>query len=284
MAQMALTLASAALLAANVSAGPGSTNAFFAFCMDTHDSKKRSLQQQAELLKELGYDGCGHLWLDQVAERLKTLDAAGLRLFQVTLVVNVAPDTRQPYDPRLKDILPLLKGRGTQIAILLQGAKPSDESLDPHVVAKLRQISTLAEPSGVQLVLYPHTGDWLETVGDAIRVAEKADRPGIGVMFNLCHWLRVSKDRNYAPLLKQAMPHLLAVSINGADELDTGQGWSRYIQPLGSGSFDVSAFIKVLRKLGYTGPVGLQCYGLAGDARDHLASSMAAWRKLNAAP
>ena len=33
------------------------TNAFFAFCIDTHDAKKRNLEQQAALLKELGYDG-----------------------------------------------------------------------------------------------------------------------------------------------------------------------------------------------------------------------------------
>jgi len=54
---------------------------FFVFCHDTHDAKKRSLAEQAALLKELGYDGAGHLWLGQVPERLKTLDEAGLKLF-----------------------------------------------------------------------------------------------------------------------------------------------------------------------------------------------------------
>ena len=48
--------------------------------MDTHDAQKRSLAQQAEMLKELGYHGAGHLWLPGLAERLATLDAAGLRL------------------------------------------------------------------------------------------------------------------------------------------------------------------------------------------------------------
>ena len=33
--------------------------------------------------------------------------------------------------------------------------------------------------------------------------------------------------------------------------------------------------------VGYAGPIGLQCYGLGGDARDHLARSMAAWRKMS---
>jgi sugar phosphate isomerase/epimerase len=72
------------------------------------------------------------------------------------------------------------------------------------------------------------------------------------------------------------------VSINGADERDDGDGWDRYIQPLGQGSFDVGALLKTLRELGYSGPIGLQCYGIGGDAREHLARSMATWRRLQA--
>jgi sugar phosphate isomerase/epimerase len=270
-------------LAMTAGAGAASTWPFFAFCMDTHDAKKRSLQEQAGLLKELGYDGCGHLWLDQAAERLQTLDAAGLKLYQVYLRLDVAPDAKQPFDPRLKEVLPLLKGRGTQVALLLQGGRRSDESLDPHVVELLRRMASMAEPHGVQLVLYPHSGDWLETVQDAIRVAGKVDRPNVGAMFNLCHWLRVSKDRDYQPLLAKAMPRLWAVSINGADEFDEKPGWARYIQPLGRGSFDMLTFLKTLRQLGYTDPVGLQCYGIQGDVRDTLAESMKAWRSYQAA-
>ncbi|MBM3836681.1 MAG: hypothetical protein FJ398_01755 [Verrucomicrobia bacterium] len=36
-----------------------------------------------------------------------------------------------------------------------------------------------------------------------------------------------------------------------------------------------------LKDLGYQGPIGLQCYGIGGDAREHLTRPMAAWRKLN---
>lgn len=254
------------------------SNPFFALCMDTHDAKKRTLEQQAQLLKELGYDGAGHLWLDQVPERLKTLDAAGLKLFQIYVRVDVGPAAKQPYDPRLKEMLPLLKGRGTMLAVLLTGAPPSDPSRDPRVVELLREIADLAATADVTVALYPHAGDWLETVEDAIRVADKADRRNVGVMFNLCHWLRTDKQRDYAAVLKKAMPRLFAVTINGADEFDNQPGWTRYIQPLGGGSFDMLRFLKTLRQLGYTGPIGLQCYGLTGDARDLLDESMKAWR------
>ena len=257
-----------------------SPNSFFAFCMDTHDSQKRTLDEQAALLKELGYDGAGHLWLDDLDQRIETLDAFGLKLFQIYLRVNIAAD-KPPYDPRLEEALPLLKGRDVMLALLVTGRPPSDPGGDARAVEIVCEIADMAEASGVRVVLYPHAGDWLERVEDAVRVARKADRPNVGVMFNLCHWLKVDDEENLKPLLATAMPHLFAVSINGADRAaeihaDTGN----WLQPLGSGSFDVCAFLRTLRDLGYRGPIGLQCYGIPGDARDHLTRSMAAWREL----
>jgi sugar phosphate isomerase/epimerase len=278
MKKLALVLAllfCAAVVSPTVAASK--TNAFFAFCIDTHDAKKRNLQQQAQLLKELGYDGVGHLWLDNVPERLKTLDAAGLKLFQITLLVDITPG-KQAYDPRLKEVMPLLKGRGVQFLLLMNGLKPSDPAGDARAVEIVREMAALARSSGAQVLLYPHSNMWMERIQDAVRVANKVDLPNVGVMFNLCHWLRVSKTRDYKPLLVQAMPRLWAVSINGADEFDDKPGWGRYIQPLGRGSFDMLSFLKTLRQLGYTGPVGLQCYGIQGDVRDNLAESMTAWR------
>ena len=266
-----------AVRADQAKAGTQETNAFFAFCIDTHDARKRNLEQQAQMLKELGYDGVGHLWLDNVAERLKTLDAAGLKLVQITITVDLTPG-KPAHDARLKEVMPLLKGRQVQFALLVNGLKPSDSAGDARAVEVVREIAGLAAESGAQVLLYPHSHFWLEKIDDSIRVAGKVDRPNVGVMFNLCHWLRVSKDRNYEPLLARAMPRLMAVSINGADEYDSQPGWGRYIQPLGRGSFDVLKLLRTLRQLGYTGPIGLQCFGIPGDAREHLAESMKAWR------
>jgi sugar phosphate isomerase/epimerase len=214
-----------------------------------------------------------------VPERLRTLDAHGLKLSQIYLRVNVAPG-KQAYDPSLKEVAKLLEGRGTILGLLVAGGKPSDPALDPRAVEVLREIADLAAEQGLRVAIYPHTNNWAETVEDALRVVKKADRKNLGVMFNLCHWLKTGGEaKGIEPLLKDAKPHLLAVTINGADAgLGRRGGWDRLIQPLGSGSFDVHGLLRTLRALGYTGPIGLQCYGLRGDARDHLARSMAAWR------
>jgi len=255
---------------------------FFPFCIDWHDAKKRSFPQQAEMLKELGYDGVGHIWLERVAERLKTLDDAGLKLFQITMTVDLTPD-KPPYDAqRFKEVLALVKDRHVQFDLLINGAKPSDAGADARGVEILRTMSDLARDSGSQLLLYPHVGCWVERIEDGVRVAAKVDRPNVGVIFNLCHWLRVDPQRDYQRLLKQALPRLWAVSINGADPFDAQPGWDHYIQPLDKGSFDVAGLLKTLKELGYQGPIGLQCYGISGDTREHLARSMTAWRRLNA--
>lgn len=260
---------------------PSERAVFFPFCIDWHDAKKRGFEEQAEMLKELGYEGVGHIWLDQVEERIKSLDEAGLKLFQITVQVDIAPD-KPPYDPRLKDVLNLVRGRGVQFALLVNGMKPSDPAGDERAVRIVQEIADLDPETDAEFLLYPHVSNWIERIEDAVRVADKIDRPNVGVMFNLCHWLRVCPDRDYASRLKQAMPRLMAVSLNGADERDDEPGWAKYIQPLGRGSFDMAKFLRTLRELGYHGPVGLQCYGIGGDTRDHLQESLAAWRKLAA--
>jgi sugar phosphate isomerase/epimerase len=219
--------------------------------------------------------------LDQVSERISTLDAAGLKLFQIYLSIDIAPGAT-PYDARLKDTLPLLKDRNVMIATLMNGLPPSDTAGDARAVAVLREIADQAQPYGVRVALYPHSNAWLERVEDAIRVADQVDRPNVGVMFNLCHWLKVDDEANLEPLLTKAMPRLYAVTINGADHADAiHAGTGNWIQPLDSGTFDLRGLLGLLRERGYTGPVGLQCYGLPGDAREHLTRSIAAWRALN---
>lgn len=255
-------------------------NPFFAFCMDTHDSQHRTLKQQAELLHELGYAGLGHLWLDDLQERLATADAAGLKVFQVYFRVDITPD-KPPYDPRLKDSLPLLRGRDAMLCLLINGLPPSDVSGDTRAVALVREIAGMAKESGVRVVLYPHSGDWLEKVSDAVRVAKKADQPNVGVMFNLCHWLKVDDEANLKPTLEQAMPYLAAVAICGADHAaDIHAGKGQMIRPLDTGAFDVYNTLRTLKDLGFKGPVGLQCWGIEGDARDHLTRSIATWHSL----
>jgi sugar phosphate isomerase/epimerase len=279
---MSVAIFGAATVAAEAPAEKpkGLPNPFFAYCHDTHDAKKRSLKDQADLLKELGFAGVGHLGIGNLDQRLKTLDDAGLKLFQIYVRVNVDP-TKPAYEPGLKEAITRLKGREVSLALTLCGKPASTPDNDPPAVEVVREIADLAAEAGLRVTLYPHVGDWVERVEDAIRVVKKVDRKNVGVQFNLCHWLKTGDEAGLDALLKDALPHLFVVTINGADHADRKAGWDKLIQPLDSGAFDIAGFLKRLKDLGYKGPIGLMCYGLGGDARDHLARSMAAWRKLS---
>jgi hypothetical protein len=58
---------------------------------------------------------------------------------------------------------------------------------------------------------------------DAVRLARKVGRKDVGVGFNLCHFLKLDDERNLELRLKEAMPDLFAVSINGTDGGNTQQ-------------------------------------------------------------
>lgn len=254
---------------------------FFALCMDTHDARQRTLAQQAAMLKASGYAGCAHLWLDDVETRVKTLTQAGLRLFQVYVKIDLSK--AQPLDEtRVAQILPLLKPHNTQLALLMSGGKPSDTDLDDRAERIIKRLADLARPYGITIVLYPHTHDWLETCGDAVRIAKAVNCPrDVGVMFNLCHWMKADANRNLRAVLTEAKPWLMAVSLSGSDTPDqvrAGQG--QWIQPLDRGSYDIKEILRILQEIGYASPVGLQCYGIGGDAKMHLERSISTWGTL----
>ncbi|NQU22490.1 MAG: sugar phosphate isomerase/epimerase [Candidatus Nealsonbacteria bacterium] len=274
----ALTIAAAvarATVAAEQAARP--SNPFFALCISTHDPKSRAPADQAKLLKQLGYAGTAHVWLDGVHEAIKAADDNGLELYQIYVRVSLVAN-KPAYDARLKDVVKSLKGRQTMLGLLIQGKPPSAVEHDPQAVKIVREIAAMAVESGVRIALYPHTGDWLARAEDAVRVADKVDRKNVGVMFNLCHWMRTDKQENLVPVLRKVAPRLFAVSINGADRDNTAE-LARWIQPLGRGTYDVYPVVKTLTELGYTGPVGLQCYGVKGDVRENLQGSIDTWRK-----
>jgi len=247
--------------------------------MDTwlRDDPSRTPVQQAHLLRELGFDGVG--WSPgQIPGMLAACDAEGLKMFNVYIGVEIGPTNRAAPEHIVR-VIDQLKGRDTALWLYVQSKAfktPSDEAGDADAVALLRDIADRAQRAGLKVSLYPHTWFWMERVQDAVRLARKTDRPNVGVTFNLCHCIKVGDACRIGDLLDQAKPYLTFVTINGAD---SEGGWDRLIQPLGQGSFDVGAVLRKLDAMNYSGPVGLQHYGVKGDVRTKLGQSIEAWRK-----
>jgi sugar phosphate isomerase/epimerase len=241
------------------------------------------------LLKEMGYAGLGGAVGDD--RMAKALEAQGLKFFNGYHTMSFVAE-QSALDDRLRIMLKAMQHHDTTLWLAIQKVQQgnttfekSSSAADDIVCAKLLEIAEYAEQQGVKIALYPHTGFWLERVEDAIRIADKLDRTSVGVTFNLCHWLKVEgSERDVTPVLKAALPRLMFVTINGADSGDTKQmSWERLIQPLDVGTYDIAAFVRTVRKVGYHGPFGFQGYGIKAEPREVLERSMKKWRELQAA-
>lgn len=253
---------------------------FYAYCVEAgvKGLTPRPLAEQAKLLREIGFDGAGvALSLDDSFETsLKTLDDAGLQLYLTWASLNVQPG-KPACDPRLPAAIARLKGRPTTVSVLTRGLKPGDPAGMEPAVKILRELGDAAAAAGVRISIYNHVNDWTESLPFIIRVLKRVNHPQVGFNFNLCHWLKVDGDKDYRPLLRENAARLFCVTLCGAQK--AAQTWTHgLIQPLDKGDFDNRALLAALDEIGYRGPVGLMCYGVPDDARDHLTRSMKVWK------
>ena len=254
-------------------------SAFFAMDTGTRDAAHQTAGAQVDLVKEIGFDGIGpgYTTPEALRDMLAAVDRQHLKMFTIYLPLDL--DAAAPVSLVIRDSINQLRGRGTALWLFVttKAHKPSDPAGDAQAVPVMREVADLAKEAGLSVALYPHTGNWVERVEDAARLARQVDRNNFGVTFNLCHWLMVDgKDLDAS--LKDALPHLRVVTINGADA--GGKDWGKLIQPLGSGNYDVAGLLDKLGALDWHGPVGLQHFGIPGDARANLQRSMDAWRRM----
>jgi sugar phosphate isomerase/epimerase len=232
------------------------------------------IEAQAALAKKCGYAGIFYSGTAEIPRVIEAHRTQGLKLLGIYTGMNLS-DAKPGYEPGLPEAIRQLLGSGSLIAFTV-GGKAADG--DERAAQVIGEVADLAADAGLKVALYPHFGLYMARVEDALRLREKANRPNVGIVFNLCHWLRSGDEANMAARIRQAVPHTLMVSINGADHEGD---WSRLIQPLDQGSFDVYEFLRAFRTAGYRGPVGLQCYGIKIDHEENLARSMKAWRALS---
>jgi sugar phosphate isomerase/epimerase len=255
------------------------------FAMDT--AARLEPAECAQVLADLGYAGLGGRPATAKAHAA-ALKAKGLVFFNGYHVTNFS-HAQTAMSADLKKAVDDLASAGGSVLWLginkvdfPMGIKLPPEYGDTIVVPQLRQLLAYAKPKGVKISLYPHGGFWAEKFEVCVRVAEKVDDKALGVTFNLCHWLKVEgSERDPLPLIKEALPRLNFITINGADTGDTQKlGWDKLIQPLGRGSYDVASLVAKVRRAGYRGPFGFQGYGIKMDPKELLKETMEGWQKV----
>ena len=255
-------------------------NQFYCFgnAMNLPNAPK-NFEDQAILAKKIGYQAMSGSGEQNYFEFRKALDRVGLAMPEIYIELNIDQGIASK-DSLLKKIIRDSKGRNLLITlpIVSKQYKNNSEVGDVKLVEMLTPLADYAASYQVNLAIYPHYSLYCESIQHAVKIATMAARPNIGIVFNLCHFLKVEGEAQIEEALTQSMPHLMMVSICGADAGDTkNMDWNRLIQPLGAGSFDTYRFVKLLKDKGYQGRIGLQCYNIKMDVSSALSQSLNTW-------
>jgi sugar phosphate isomerase/epimerase len=259
-------------------------NTFYAFnnCMRTLPDAPETLQEQIELIREIGYNGlAGHQAQDYFKLR-DALDEAGLSMPEIYWGITIDENGDMPWNTELEEVIKHSEGRDLIVAIYLNADAYVDnkEEGDPIVSDAIGRLADFAAPYGARVAIYPHLNNYCETSGHAVKLAQMIDRKNVGAIFNTCHLLKVEGEEGWQEKLISALPFLYMISINGADSGNTKEmGWDRLIQPLGEGTFDTYELVKLAKDNGYEGVFGLQCYNINQDCEVVLIKSMDTWNK-----
>lgn len=224
-----------------------------------------SAAKDAQTLRELGYDGVSQVFRGgaKLAETVAAYEKVQLKVLSIYLNVD--------DEPIKAEVVKALADRDGMIELTVR-------KMTPKTVEAVRQTAEMARQLKIRVALYPHHGFAISTMPQAMALIEKVDHPNLGVMFNLCHFLRGEPEGDLEAVLEKAGSRLFAVSTCGADL--GGQGWGELIQRLDQGNFPQQRLFRVLKKLKFSGPVGLQCYNLRGDKRANLQQSIRAWQEI----
>ena len=236
---------------------------------------KWTAEAQAATVKSLGYDGISYNYTNpkDLAGWMTACQAHDLKIYG--LYLYTFPDKPQPYDPQFKEAIKMLKGTDTVIWMTLREAKTKGNH-DEDSVKLVREMAGLAGAEGLRVAIYPHTGFYVATAADGLRIAKLANLPNVGVTLNLCHEFMTGNGGKLDDTVKAVAPYCALVSINGVDVAG-----KKYILRLDQGDFDLSSYLKKLHAAGYNGPIGLQCFNVPGDIKENLKADMDAWRKIS---
>lgn len=259
------------------------------YAMDTHfmcDNAGPSTEEQVRMVKAAGFDD--YYFTDAVTKRdelEKVIEAsreAGLGFSSAFQRFDVRETPSPEYLQRIEDLVKVLPC-GTRLEIALTCGEWAENvgnvDCDERALAWLRPIADILEKCHREGSLYPHFGFYLETFSDALRLAAKTNHPLLKVMFCGYHWYNVGKEPDFADLFSRAGDRLNAVNLCGSrhwhDKSQIVNGLNPSIEPLDSGTLPNEAIIAQLIQIGYTGPIGVQGYGVNAPAADALERSQA---------
>ncbi len=267
---------------------------FFAYESAMRGSDKREFTQAViNEVAALGYGGVEFSHAVYNPERTRTvlgwLDAVGLKPCSVYQMASVSTNGQVRVNTFFhKEVLELLRGRDTIFWVASWHNRTAPENLDQAQVeagfiAGVTKLADELAPYGLRVGLYNHWNHWLENPAHAYELARKINRPNVGVTFNLFHYcLSYGLDdrEKLEQTVRKIAPLLFNVNINGSKA--GVKGHNGCIRTLDDSDFDLRAFLRLLKEVGFRGPIGT--HGVSDlTGTEQLERSAHAWKQLMSA-
>lgn len=228
----------------------------FAWCIVPFDKAKRTPEQRAAMLEQLGITGLAYDWR---GEHIPTFDAeiAACKAHGIAITAWWFPGS---LDATAKTILATLEKNGvkTQLWVMGGGAPTkSPEEQQSRVANEASRIKPIAEAAaaiGCRVALYNH-GQWFGEPDNQIAIIDLLKTQGVtnvGIVYNQHHGHGHVQD--FAALLARMKPYLYALNLNGM--FPDGDKVGKKITPLGQGPLDAD-LLRTIRASGWHGPIGL---------------------------
>jgi len=248
----------ACLANANFADEPDSSSLFdkdnlIAWCIVPFDSKQRTPEQRAVMLRKLGITKLAY---DYRAEHVPTFDEEVTALHKqgIELTAWWFP---QQLNQEAKLILEVVERHQVTPQLWVTGGGAPTHSPDEQrqrVVAEAARIRPIAEAAaklGCTVGLYNH-GGWFGEPENQLEIIKELKMPNVGLVYNLHHGHEHLE--RLPELLEKMKPHLLAINLNGM--VANGPESGKKILPLGAGDLDLKV-LSAIRDSGYAGPIGI---------------------------
>ena len=242
---------------------------------------------QCEMMKAIGYDGLhfsawdGRRW--QTTRQLADAkNKYGIDISGIYIVLDLSQGADHPVNSGILTMLEHLEGCTTvNLSIRSAGAglKPGDERGYEPVQAWLQHALAICERRGIDLLLYPHIGFWMEGHAIAVRLNQEINHPLLGIVYTGFHWYAL-EGGNPLPVLRDVLPYLRQVHLSGSRRSPLGFGQVATIEPLDVGECDNLAIICGLKSLRYAGPIGYLGWDEGGNPYNKLKRSHDALREM----
>lgn len=242
-----------------------------AWCIVPFDSEKRSPEERAQMLRDLGLKRCAYDWRDEhvpLFEReIKAYRAHGIEL--------VAFWKQHPAAFRL------FEKHELQPQVWFTLPSPDVDGQAAKIDAAVAQLTPLVERCAAlhcKLGLYNH-GGWGGEPENLVAVCQALRAAGhdhVGIVYNLHHGHGHIDD--FAEALQSMTPFLLCLNLNGmvdlreyADRPEKQRALK--IQPIGRGQFE-REMIQTVIASGYAGPIGVLGHVATRDVAQVLRENM----------